>query len=59
MNGYKAFYRDKEIEVYAETSYKAQQKAAEELGVKPKNQHQITIALCEKEGEQVVHAPLD
>lgn len=28
MNEYKAFYKDKEIEVYAETSYAAQVKAA-------------------------------
>lgn len=55
MNGYKAFWRRKEIEVYAETSYEAQQKAAKLLGAK--KTYEVTVVLCEKAGEQVFHTP--
>ncbi len=53
MNGYKAFYKSKEIEVYAETSYQAQLKAAKEF--KAKKSYEVTVVLCEKQGEQVIH----
>lgn len=56
MNGYKAFYRGKTVEVYADTSYQAQQKAAALL--KAKKDWEVTVVLCEKAGEQVVHAPM-
>lgn len=61
MNGYKAFFKGREIEVYAETSYAAQQKAAAQL--KAKKSYQVTVVLCETgtdgsaPGTQVVHAP--
>ena len=56
MNGYIAFYRSKQIEVYAETSYEAQQKAAKEF--KAKKDYDVTVVLAEREdGEQVVHSP--
>jgi len=54
MNGYKAFYKDKEIDVYAKTSYEAQQKAAEVF--KAKKSYQVDVYLCEKEGQQVTHS---
>jgi len=47
MNGYKAFYKGKEIEVYAETSYGAQGKAAELF--KAKKDYEVTVFLCEKD----------
>jgi len=53
MNGYKAFYRGKQLEVYADTSYKAQLKAAELF--KAKKSYEVTVVLCEKQGEQVTH----
>ena len=53
MNGYKAFYRGKSIEIYAATSYEAQKKAAELL--KAKKSHEVTVMLCEINGEQYVH----
>lgn len=53
MNGYKAFYKGKSIEVYAETSYAAQQLAAKQF--KAKKSYDVTVVLCEKKGEQVVH----
>lgn len=55
MNGYKAFYRGKSMEVMAETSYKAQQIAAEKF--KAKKRHEVTIMLCEldNDGKTVTH----
>lgn len=55
MNGYKAFYRGKTHDVYADTSYEAQQKAAAHF--KAKKAYEVTVMLCEKAGEQVVHTP--
>ncbi|WP_194727412.1 hypothetical protein [Noviherbaspirillum malthae] len=56
MNGYIAFYRGRQIEVTAATSFEAQTKAAAEF--KAKKSYEVTVMLCEKEGEQVVHAPM-
>ncbi len=56
MNGYIAFYKGKQVEVTADTSYEAQTKAAKQLGVKPKNQYQVTVMLAEKGGKQVTHS---
>ena len=53
MNGYKAFYRGKSIEVQAETSYKAQQKAAEIF--KARKSYDVTVMLAEKDGAPVIH----
>ncbi len=53
-NGYKAFYRGKTCEVYAATSYEAQQKAAAVF--KAKKSYEVTVMLCEKSGEQVTHS---
>ena len=55
MNGYKAFYKGKTCEVYASTSYEAQQQAATQF--KAKKAYEVTVMLCEKQGEQVVHTP--
>lgn len=54
MNGYKAFYRGKNIEVYDETSLKARDQAAKIF--KAKKAHEVTVMLCERDGEQVVHS---
>ena len=43
MHNYQAFYRGKIIDVQAETSYKAQCKAAEVLKVKPRIAYRILI----------------
>ena len=53
MNGYKAFYKGKSIEVEAETSYKAQQIAAAHF--KARKSYEVTVVLCEKNGEQSTH----
>lgn len=55
MNGYKAFYRGKTTEVYAKTSYEAQQAAAQKFGAK--KSYEVTVMLCEKSGQQVTHIP--
>ena len=54
MNGYVCFYRGKKAEVYAETSFKAQQKAAEIF--KAKKTYEITVVLAEKNGNPVIHS---
>jgi serine/threonine-protein kinase RIO1 len=56
LNGYKAFYKGKTAEVYAETSFKAQEAAAKIF--RAKKSYEVTVVLCEKAGEQVVHAPM-
>ena len=52
MNGYVAFYKNKRLEVHADTSYRAQQLAAVAFKAK---EYQVTVVLAEKDGEQVVH----
>lgn len=53
MNGYKAFYKGKTTEVYADTTYQAQQIAAQQF--KAKKTHEVTVMLCEKNGETHTH----
>lgn len=58
MNGYKAFYKDQEKDIYAETAYEAQEKAAAEF--KAKKRYEVSVHLCELDtdgtapGEQVI-----
>ena len=60
MNGYKAFYRGNSIDVYAESSFKAQEAAAKQF--KAKKSYEVTVMLCETgtdgsaPGKQVVHS---
>ena len=54
LNGYIAIYKGKQIEVYAETSYKAQLKAAEVF--KAKKSYEVTVMLCERpDSSEVIH----
>jgi hypothetical protein len=59
MNGYICYYRNKKVEVYAETSFAAQEKAAAEM--KAKKRYDVTVVLAELNvspegnGEQVTH----
>ena len=57
MNGYIGFYRGKQYEIESDTSYHAQQAIAQKYNIK--KDYEITVILCEKEGEQVTHLPLD
>lgn len=54
MNGYIYFYKGKEYEVYAETTYAAQKQTAEKL--KLKRSWEITVILAEKDGNPVIHS---
>ncbi len=47
MNGYICFYKNKKIEVWAETSYKAQLEAAKQF--KAKKSFDVVVCLAEKE----------
>lgn len=59
MNGYVCFWKGKRIEIYADTTYQAQCKAAEQLKVSKKKQYEITVILAEKNSVPVVHNPQD
>jgi len=50
-NGYLALYKNKQIEVYAESSYKAQLEAAKQF--KAKNSYEVSVYLCEKDCKQI------
>ena len=54
MNGYICFYRGKRLEVYAETSLEARDKAAAQF--KTRKAYEVTATLAEKNGEQVTHS---
>lgn len=58
MNGYIAFHKDRKTEVYANTTLEAQRKAAEFFRVKPNKAYEVSVVLAEKDGKEVVHAPL-
>lgn len=53
MNGYIAFYKGRKIEIEAETTYKAQLKAAALF--KAHKTFEVTVILAEKNGTQVTH----
>jgi hypothetical protein len=55
MNGYIAFYKGKQLEVHADSSYEAQQKAAAQF--KARKSYEVTVVLAERNDEQVVHTP--
>ena len=55
-NGYIAFYKNKKLEIHADTSYHAQIKAAKLF--KAKKSYDVTVVLCEQDGKQVEHKPI-
>lgn len=55
MNGYKCFYNDKELDVWADTTLEAQEKAAKLF--KAKKSWKVHVRLCELNGKQVIHIP--
>ena len=57
MNGYVAFYKGKQCEVQAATSYEAQKKAAEHF--KARKSYEVTVVLAEKNGQQITHTPTE
>jgi hypothetical protein len=53
-NGYKAFYRGKSIEVWALSSYAAQQQAAAQF--RARKPYEVTVVLCQRvDGSTVTH----
>lgn len=56
MNKYKAFYKSKDIEVEAESSYQAQVKAAAVF--KAKKEYQVTVVLLSVGDREIIHKPL-
>ena len=56
MNSYKAFYKGKSIDVYAESSYKAQQIASAIF--KAKKSYMVDIYLCENDNKQVIQTAI-
>jgi len=61
MNGYKCFWKQQVCEIEAENSYRAQQAAEfifQQNNRRKVKRSDITVVLCEKEGEQVTHQPL-
>lgn len=56
MNGYKAFYNGKEADIYAESLYAAKLKAIEKFKPPKSKQHMVSVVLCEKDGETILHS---
>lgn len=54
MNGYIGLYKSRKYEVYANTSYEAQSKLVAQLKVK--KSWEISVYLCEKDGQTVIHS---
>jgi len=54
MNGYIAFYKGKQVEVHASSSYEAQQKAVAMF--KARRSYDVTVILVERGGQQVTHS---
>lgn len=57
LNGYVAFYKGKQKDIYAKTKYEALKKAVKEFGAK--KEWDVTVELAEKGGEPVVHIPTE
>jgi hypothetical protein len=56
MNTYHAFYKGKQIELEAETSYKAQLAAAVLFNVKAGKSYTVNVVLVGIAGKQVTHS---
>ena len=59
MNGYICFCKGQKLEVYAETTYKAQQEAFEQFKKRFKKikSYDVDVYLAEVNGKQYVHTP--
>lgn len=56
MNGYKAFYNKQEADIYAESLWKAKEKAIAFFKAPKSKAHMVSVVLCEKNGETVTHS---
>lgn len=59
MNRYKAFYNGKQADIYAESLYQAKMEAIKHFNPRRSQEHMVSVVLCEKDGETVVHRPVD
>ena len=60
MNGYIAIYNGTKKEIFADSSYKAQQLAQIEFQKGTRKEikgYDIIVVLCEKEGKEITHTP--
>jgi hypothetical protein len=57
MNKYIGFYNRKQVEVEADTSYQAQQKAVAAFKAPKSKAHQVYVILAAKDDVPVVHTP--
>jgi hypothetical protein len=57
MNGYVFFYNRQRVEIYADSSYEAQQKAIAYFHPPKSKQHMVHGMLAEKDGKPVIHTP--
>lgn len=55
MNGYKAFYNGKSIEVYATTLFEAKNKAVAVFKPRKSQEHMVSVVLCEVNEKPIVH----
>jgi hypothetical protein len=55
MNGYKAFFNGKELDVYANSLLEAKTKALAAFKPAKSKAHMVHVHLCEKAGETVTH----
>lgn len=55
--GYLAFYKDRIAEIYADSAYTAQVKAAEYF--KEKKSYKVSVHLCTVDDKQITHTPVD
>lgn len=57
MFGYVCFYNGKQADIFADSAYEAQQKAAAHFKLKAKDGHKISVFLAQREdGTQVTHS---
>jgi hypothetical protein len=56
MNGYIVMYQGKQRELWAPTLYHAKKMAVQYFRPKKKDEHLISVILCEKDGKEVTHS---
>lgn len=57
--GYVAFYNNQRHELYAKSQYDAKLKAIAHFKAPKSKQHMVSVVLAEKNGEPVIHKPVD
>ena len=60
MNGYVCIRKNQRVEVYANTTYEAQQMALKHFAKNNRGKvkgYEIAVSLCEKDGETITHKP--